>query len=130
MHIIEREFGKTSHALHSWIARPTEILLACDGEQIERYLLPCVTGEKRELFFSYIHSTARGDLNDFNNYLGSFPTPIVRPNQYANLPGDLPNRFLAWGAIWVMAARHPPYRTWLPHLEGWRPRLGRSGFAG
>ncbi len=56
-------------------------------------------GEKRELFFSYIHSTARGDLNDFNNYLGSFPTPIVRPNQYANLPGDLPNRFLAWGAL-------------------------------
>lgn len=50
MHIIERELGKTSHALHSWIARPTEILLACEGEQIERYLLPCVTGEKRELF--------------------------------------------------------------------------------
>ncbi|MGH6882963.1 MAG: acyl-CoA dehydrogenase family protein, partial [Hypericibacter sp.] len=50
MHIIEREFGKTSHALHSWIARPTEILLACAGEQVERYLLPCVTGGKRELF--------------------------------------------------------------------------------
>ena len=50
MHLIEREYGKTSHALHSWAARPTEILLACEGEQREKYLLPCVRGEKRELF--------------------------------------------------------------------------------
>jgi alkylation response protein AidB-like acyl-CoA dehydrogenase len=50
MSIIEREFGRTSHALHSWIARPTELLLACEGEQIDKYLMPCVTGEKRELF--------------------------------------------------------------------------------
>lgn len=50
MSIIEREFGRTSHALHSWIARPTELLLACEGDQIETYLKPCVTGEKRELF--------------------------------------------------------------------------------
>ena len=50
MSVIEREFGRTSHALHSWIARPTELLLACQGDQIETYLKPCVTGEKRELF--------------------------------------------------------------------------------
>ena len=50
MALIEREYGKTSHALHSWIARPTEILLACKGEQREQYLEPCVRGEKRELF--------------------------------------------------------------------------------
>lgn len=50
MSIIEREFGRTSHALHSWVARPTELLLACQGDQVEKYLLPCVTGEKRELF--------------------------------------------------------------------------------
>lgn len=50
MALVEREYGKTSHALHSWIARPTELLLACDGDQRKRYLDPCVTGEKRELF--------------------------------------------------------------------------------
>ncbi|MFT5066720.1 MAG: acyl-CoA dehydrogenase, partial [Reinekea sp.] len=50
MSVMEREYGKTSHALHSWIARPTELLLACEGDQIARYLDPCVTGEKRELF--------------------------------------------------------------------------------
>ena len=48
--LIEREYGKTSHALHSWIGRPTEILLACVGDQISNYLQPCVTSEKRELF--------------------------------------------------------------------------------
>ena len=50
MAVVEREYGKTSHALHSWIGRPTELLLACEGDQIARYLTPCVTGEKRELF--------------------------------------------------------------------------------
>lgn len=50
MAIVEREYGKTSHALHSWIARPTELLMECKGEQIEHYLNPCVRGEKRELF--------------------------------------------------------------------------------
>lgn len=50
MATVEREYGKTSHALHSWIARPTELLLACEGDQRQRYLAPCVTGEKRELF--------------------------------------------------------------------------------
>jgi hypothetical protein len=56
-------------------------------------------GENRELFFSYVHSTARGDLNDFNDYLGSFPFPVVRTNQYANLSSNMPNRFLAWGLV-------------------------------
>ncbi len=50
MALVEREYGKTTHALHSWIGRPTELLLACQGDQIARYLDPCVTGEKRELF--------------------------------------------------------------------------------
>ena len=50
MMLVEREYGKTSHALHSWIARPTEILLACNEKQMEEYLYPCVKGDKRELF--------------------------------------------------------------------------------
>jgi acyl-CoA dehydrogenase len=48
--LVEREYGKTSHALHSWVARPTELLLACEGDQRATYLAPCITGEKRELF--------------------------------------------------------------------------------
>lgn len=50
MSLIEREYGKTTHALQSWAARPTELLMACQGDQREQYLLPAVRGEKRELF--------------------------------------------------------------------------------
>ncbi len=56
-------------------------------------------GQGRQLFFSYVHSRARGDLNDFSNYLGTFPIPIIRGNQFGNLPADLPNRLLAWGMV-------------------------------
>jgi hypothetical protein len=51
----------------------------------------------QKLFLSYVHSEARGDLNDFSRYLGDFPSPVVQPNQFTALPGDLPDRFLAWG---------------------------------
>ncbi|MGE0129235.1 MAG: carboxypeptidase regulatory-like domain-containing protein [Blastocatellales bacterium] len=55
--------------------------------------------EGQEMFFSYVRSRANGDLNEFSRYLGNFPSPVVRPNQSSNLPGDLPNRFLAWGTL-------------------------------
>lgn len=48
--LFERELGKTSYGLHGYIHRPSEILLACQGDQIETYLKPCVTGEKKEVF--------------------------------------------------------------------------------
>ncbi len=48
--LMERELGKVSYGLGAHIGRPTELLLACDGEQIEKYLAPCVTGEKHECF--------------------------------------------------------------------------------
>lgn len=50
MGIFERELGKVSYGLGAHIARPTELLLACEGEQVEKYLTPCVTGEKHEVF--------------------------------------------------------------------------------
>jgi hypothetical protein len=52
---------------------------------------------ERELFFSYMYTRARGDLNDFSTYLSTFPAPIIRPNYFGDLPGSLPHRFLAWG---------------------------------
>ena len=53
----------------------------------------------QQLFFSYARSRAEGHLNDFNNFLGNFPVPLIRPNLYSNLPGNLPNRLLAWGRV-------------------------------
>jgi acyl-CoA dehydrogenase len=45
--LYEKELGKTSYALHyNCVFRPSNILLACEGEQRERYLLPSVRGER------------------------------------------------------------------------------------
>src|SRR6266436_3987334 len=48
MALVERELGRTSFALQYAVARPSNILRACKGEQIERYLLPAVRGERVE----------------------------------------------------------------------------------
>ncbi len=48
--LFERELGKASYGLAGNIARPTELLLACEGDQIDKYLAPCVTGDKHESF--------------------------------------------------------------------------------
>jgi acyl-CoA dehydrogenase len=47
--LYEKELGHTSYILHyGCVARPSNILLACEGEQRERYLLPTVRGERTE----------------------------------------------------------------------------------
>ena len=47
--LYEKELGRTSYILHyACVARPSNILLACEGEQRERYLLPTVRGERTE----------------------------------------------------------------------------------
>ena len=47
--LYEKELGRTSYILHySCVGRPSNILLACEGEQRERYLLPTVRGERVE----------------------------------------------------------------------------------
>jgi acyl-CoA dehydrogenase len=46
--LLERELGKASFALQYIVARPSNILQACMGEQVERYLLPTVRGDRLE----------------------------------------------------------------------------------
>jgi acyl-CoA dehydrogenase len=46
--LMERELGRTSFALQYAVARPSNILRGCKGEQIERYLLPAIRGERVE----------------------------------------------------------------------------------
>jgi len=47
--LYEKELGRTSYVLHyTCVARPSNILLACEGEQRERYLLAAVRGERTE----------------------------------------------------------------------------------
>jgi acyl-CoA dehydrogenase len=45
----EKELGRANYALHwNCVARPSNILMACVGEQRERYLLPSVRGERSD----------------------------------------------------------------------------------
>ena len=44
--LVDREFGATSYALQYIVARPSNILRACRGDQVDEYLLPTIRGER------------------------------------------------------------------------------------
>ena len=46
--LVERELGRGCMALNHFFGRPQNILMACEGDQKERYLLPAVRGEKMD----------------------------------------------------------------------------------
>ncbi len=48
---------------------------------------------------AYVWSKARGDLNSIDNFLGDFPSFVVRRNEYGPQPFDAPQRFLAYGLL-------------------------------
>jgi hypothetical protein len=66
---------------------------------------------------SYVWSSARGDLNTADSYLGNFPSFVIRPNEYGPLPFDVPHRLLIYGLMNM------------PHDISFSPTLEiRSGF--
>jgi len=87
---------------------------------------------------SYVRSSAKGDLNDFNSYFGNFENPISPAKRAIATPWDSPNRFLFWGQfprqVWVYsgAGSRPPERV-IPYsiideernFVGPRDRAGR-----
>lgn len=46
--LVERELGRGSMALTHFFGRPQNILMACQGDQIDRYLKPAVRGERMD----------------------------------------------------------------------------------
>ena len=46
--LVERELGRGAMALNHFFGRPQNILMACEGDQKERYLLPAVRGERMD----------------------------------------------------------------------------------
>ena len=48
MCLLDRELGRANMALQYTVARPSNILQACVGEQREKYLYPCIRGEKTD----------------------------------------------------------------------------------
>jgi hypothetical protein len=82
--------------------RAGEIVLNGNGESRFRQLeltSKATWSHDGQLVFSYTHSTTQGNLNEFDNFFGNFPTPLVRPNVYAYLPGDIRNRLVVWGHV-------------------------------
>jgi hypothetical protein len=56
-------------------------------------------GKESQLFLSYVHSYGVGNINEFNTYLANFPPAVILPDAHTFLPGETPNRILAWGMI-------------------------------
>jgi acyl-CoA dehydrogenase len=46
--LVERELGRGSMALNHFFGRPQNILMACNTEQRERYLMPAMRGERMD----------------------------------------------------------------------------------
>ena len=46
--LVERELGRGSMALNHFFGRPQNILMACKDDQIDRYLMPAVRGERMD----------------------------------------------------------------------------------
>jgi acyl-CoA dehydrogenase len=44
--LVDREFGAATYALQYIVARPSNILRACVGDQIDEYLVPTIRGER------------------------------------------------------------------------------------
>jgi hypothetical protein len=79
-----------------------EFRLRNSGRQSYREFLAMLSWhatERTSLFFSYVRSHARGDLNSFDQFFGNYPTAIIRPNERNRSPFDVPDRMLIWGTI-------------------------------
>ena len=55
------------------------------------------TSKYADMNFSYVHSSARGDLNILSQVYVPFEEPVIRPNFFSALNSDVPDRFLTWG---------------------------------
>ncbi|MCI0660661.1 MAG: TonB-dependent receptor [Acidobacteria bacterium] len=113
------------------IVTPTTIdgrdALVANGDGQSRYrqfevMTKLAMPDGQSMFFSYVRSRARSNINEFNNYLGNFPYPIVRADQFTNSSADLPHRFLAWGTIKL------PWKVRVSPLIEWRSGLPYSVF--
>ena len=79
-----------------------QLQLLNNGTQSYREFLAMVrwrATERSSIYASYVRSRAYGELNDYNQFFGNFPYPLIRPNQYGPLSSDAPNRGLFWGVI-------------------------------
>ena len=83
-------------------ASSAQLELLNSGQETYREVLAMLRWRARErttLFASFVRSKARGELNDYNQFFGNLPYPLIRPNQTGILSSDAPNRGLFWGVV-------------------------------
>jgi len=107
--IIVRVGYESRHVYREFYVNPVQapngdaqLQLLNNGSQSYREFLAMVrwqATERSSIYASYVHSRAYGELNDYNQFFGNFPYPLIRPNQYGPLSSDAPNRGLFWGVI-------------------------------
>ena len=78
------------------------LLLRTDGQS--RYREAQITARYQfhgtdQIVGSYTRSSAIGNLNDFNTYLGNIESPVIRSDARGPLPWDVPNRYLFWSNV-------------------------------
>jgi len=81
---------------------PAALLLLNTGREDYRefqWTLRWNANARTTIFASYVRSHATGELNNFEQFFGNYPNPIVRANEHGPEPFDAPNRFLFWGAV-------------------------------
>jgi hypothetical protein len=83
---------------------PTEHAFVLNGDGNSRlrqleFTSAATFGKESQIYASYVRSYSVGNLNEFNTFLASFPPPVILPDYRTNLPGNAPNRFLAWGTL-------------------------------
>jgi hypothetical protein len=54
-------------------------------------------GEDANLSMSYVRSSTQGNLNTTDNIFVPLEIPVIRPDVYASLPSDVPNRLTGFG---------------------------------
>jgi carboxypeptidase family protein/TonB-dependent receptor-like protein len=53
--------------------------------------------ERSDFRISYVRSHSRGDLNTLSQVFVPFEQPVIRPNVYADLSSEVPDRLVSWG---------------------------------
>jgi hypothetical protein len=118
--LLVRAAYQQRNTTNSFVVMPTttagSALLSLSNSGSDSYREFQLTGvyqaRRYTLNASYVRSRAYGDLNDFNQFFGNNPQPIIQPDARARLPFDAPNRFLTWGEI-----RGPKKITLMPVLD-------------
>jgi hypothetical protein len=108
-HVLARIYYLSSRTYDLFIAGPEQLpgtnpLLLLTNSGGSRYhefeaTVRVRPSESADLNITYVHSLARGNLNTLTQVFVPFEEPVIRPDFYADLPSNVPDRLVAWGVF-------------------------------